>query len=320
MRNKRYLVTGGCGFIGANLVRRLCGEGAFVRVIDDLSSGRGENIAGCAVEFIQGDIRDAALLERCLKDIAAVIHLAARPGVINSINDPETDFQVNALATFNLLQSARRHKIERFIFASTGGAILGDVPPPVHEEMCPRPISPYGAGKLTGEAYCSAFWGAYGLKTTALRFSNIYGPYSSHKSSVAAQFIKDILQNRDLTIYGDGRQTRDFLYADDLVSAILLAVTAEASGEVIQIASGRETSVLELAEIIKKVSGRKDIKIQFKPARKGEVSRNFARIDKARAFLKFNPVTGLETGIVRTWEYFRGGEQDARCLCSSAVL
>lgn len=301
-------------------MRKLRERAFTVRVIDDLSSGREENIDGCAVEFVKGDIRDNSLLEKCLEDMNIVIHLAARPGVINSINDPETDFQVNAQATFNLLRLAKKHEIEKFIFASTGGAILGDVPPPIHEEMVARPISPYGASKLAAEAYCSAFWGAYGLATVALRFSNVYGPYSSHKSSVVAQFIKDMLQNRELIVYGDGEQTRDFLYVEDLVCAILSAIAADVPGETIQIASGEGTTILELAGIMKKVCARPGQKIQFKPARKGEVSKNFARIDKARRLLSFNPAVGLETGIARTWEYFRNGKQDESHFCQTAVL
>lgn len=305
MKFRTCLVTGGCGFIGANLVRKLKAQIPKMRVIDDLSTGRYENIETCGVEFIEGDIRDTKLLEKSLQDIELVIHLAANTGVINSVNDPYADFQVNALATFNLLYLSKNCGVKKFVFASTGGAILGEAIPPIHEDMAARPISPYGASKLAAEAYCSAFRGSYGLETVILRFSNVYGPYSDNKSSVIAQFIKDILDGKELTVYGDGKQTRDFLFVEDLVSAVLAAINLDRTGDIFQIGSGSETSILELLELIKKISGRRDLKVKFKPVRKGEVMRNFTRIDKARKILGFAPSIDLETGLTKTWEWFR---------------
>ncbi|MFC1576144.1 NAD-dependent epimerase/dehydratase family protein [Candidatus Omnitrophota bacterium] len=301
---KTCLVTGGCGFIGTNLINKISGQIPNIRVIDNLSVGRYENIEQFGAEFIKGDIRDSGLIEKCLQGVELVIHLAAHTGVVNSVEDPSSDFEVNAASTFNLLNLSKRHGVKKVIFASTGGAILGERTPPIHEGMVPKPISPYGASKLAAEAYCLAFWGSYGLKTTILRFSNVYGQYSNNKSSVVAQFMKDILANKTLAVYGDGKQTRDFLFAEDLVSAVLSAVGFNGEADVFQIASGKEVSILELVDMLKKVCGRPDLKIHFKPARQGEVRRNFSKIDKAKKILNYKPVVDLETGLRKTWEWF----------------
>lgn len=308
MKHKNFktcLVTGGCGFIGANLVRKLSTQIFKVRVVDNLSTGRYENISGCDIEFMKGDIRDNDLLENVLQGIDVVIHLAANPGVISSINDPKIDFEINAIATFNLLNLARKHKVQKFIFASSGGAVLGEQMPPVHEDMVPKPLSPYGASKLSAEAYCLAFNASYGLKTIILRFSNIYGPYSDNKSSVVAQFMKDILSGRELTVYGDGKQTRDFLFVDDLVSGIISAIDFTGSGEIFQIASGKETSILELVKVIEKKCNKSNLKVQFRSAREIEVRRNFSKIDKALNMLNFKPSINLENGLIKTWNWFK---------------
>src|ERR1700726_3490153 len=232
---KSYLVTGGCGFIGVNLIPRLIEQGARVRVLDNLSLGKREDVDPLGVDLHVGDIRDPAALAKASKGIDVVVHLAAHTRVVESLSDPQLNFDINAAGTLDVLQACRSAGIPKMIFASTGGAILGEQEPPVHEDMVPRPVSPYGASKLVGEAYCSAYWRSYGLNTVALRFSNVYGPYSYHKGSVVAQFFKNLMQKESLVVYGDGEQTRDFLYVADLVEAILLADKAEASGEVFQI-------------------------------------------------------------------------------------
>lgn len=301
---KTYLVTGGCGFIGVNLIPRLIEQGARVRVLDNLSLGRRENVEPLGVDLYVGDIRDPAAVAKACKGIDAVVHLAAHTRVVESLSDPQLNFEVNAAGTLNVLQACRNAGIPKMIFASTGGAILGEQEPPVHEGMVPRPISPYGASKLAGEAYCSAYTGAYGLKTAALRFSNVYGPYSYHKGSVVAQFFRNLLRGEPIVIYGDGQQTRDFLYVADLVEAILLADKADVAGEVFQIASGRETSIRALVSAMEAILPDRAFDIRFEAARPGEILRNYACIDKARCMLGFDPNTRLDDGLKKTWQWF----------------
>jgi UDP-glucose 4-epimerase len=163
------------------------------------------------------------MVNRAVDGVQAVMHLAAHTNVVESVKTQELNFDNNVQGTFNLLQASVKHEVERFIFASTRGSIVGDVEPPVHEDMAPHPISAYGAGKLAGEGYCSAFWGAYGLKTISLRFSNVYGPISYHKGSVIAKFFRQVQVGQPLTVFGDGEQTRDFLLVEDLCQAVVKA-------------------------------------------------------------------------------------------------
>ena len=301
---KSYLVTGGCGFIGVNLVSRLAGRGARIRVLDDLSLGRRDDIQRFDVDLHVGDIRDAVALQEVCQGIDVVVHLAAHTRVIESVSQPELNFQINAAGTLNVLQACRLAGVQKVIFASTGGAILGEQEPPVHEGMVPKPVSPYGAGKLAGEAYCSAFFGSFGLNTVALRFSNVYGPRSYHKGSVVAQYFKNLMKGEPLVIYGDGQQTRDFIYVDDLVDAILLADEADTPGEVFQIASGRETSILDLLATMQQVLPHLTFDIRHLPARAGEILRNYASIEKAHRMLGFEPKTPLDEGLRQTWDWF----------------
>lgn len=301
---KSYLVTGGCGFIGVNLVSKLVERAARVRVLDNLSLGRREDIEPFGVELIVGDIRDPAAVARAAQGMDIVMHLAAHTRVVESLANPELNFEVNALGTLNVLRASLAAGVQKFIFASTGGAILGEQPPPVHEEMVPRPISPYGASKLAGEAYCSAFCGSFGLNTVALRFSNVYGPFSYHKGSVVAQFFKNLMQQRPLVIFGDGRQTRDFLFVDDLVGALLLADEKDTPGEVFQIASGQETSIASLVELMRQLLPGVRMELRYAEQRAGEILRNYARIDKARRMLGYQPRAELRRGLERTWEWF----------------
>jgi UDP-glucose 4-epimerase len=309
---KTYLVTGGCGFIGVNLIPRLVERGKQVRVLDNLSLGRREDVEALGVDLHVGDIRDPADVAKACTGIDAVVHLAAHTRVVESLSDPQLNFDNNATGTLNVLQACRNSGIPKMIFASTGGAILGEQEPPVHEGMVPRPISPYGASKLAGEAYCSAYAGAYGLKTAALRFSNVYGPYSYHKGSVVAQFFRNLLRGEPIVVYGDGEQTRDFLYVADLVEAILLADKTEPAGEVFQIASGRETSVRSLLEAMKAMLPERKFDVRFESARAGEILRNYANVEKARRILGFDPKTHLSEGLKKTWEWFISHDRDSK--------
>ena len=311
---KSYLVTGGCGFIGVNLVSRLAGLGARVRILDNLSLGKREDVAPLGSDLRVGDIRDMAALKDACQGMDVVVHLAAHTRVVESICHPELNFEINAIGTMNVLRACRDAGVKKVIFASTGGAILGEQVPPVHEGMVPRPVSPYGASKLVGEAYCSAFCGSFGLNTVALRFSNVYGPFSYHKGSVVAQFFRNLMQEEPLVIYGDGQQTRDFLYVDDLVDAVLLADKSETPGEVFQIASGRETSLKDLLAAMKRVLPSVKFDVRYEPARAGEILRNYASIEKARRLLGYNPSKKLDDGLGDTWSWFVS--QNARAASS----
>jgi UDP-glucose 4-epimerase len=303
---KNILITGGCGFIGINLINYLQNSPIFnIIVLDNLSLGKKEYLAGFDVEIVVGDIRDASLVKKVVKGVDGVIHLAADTRVMDSITNPDVNFAVNVTGTYNLLRAAQEAGVEHFVFASTGGAIIGDAIPPVHESMVPRPISPYGASKLCGEAYCSAFAGSYGMKTVALRFSNVYGPYSYHKGSVVAAFFKRILAGQPLIVYGDGSQTRDFVFAKDLCAAIVKSLSLDQGGEAFQLGSGVETSVNELIAAIQQVIHPHDeFRITYEPPRQGEIQRTYSDITKARRYLGFHPEVKLPEGLRATWEWF----------------
>lgn len=303
---QHVLVTGGCGFIGANLVRFLRERTPWrVRVIDNLQTGDHGHVPEKLAEVVVGNVADGAALEPALEGIDAVIHLASTTGVVPSVDDPVWDFEGNPLPTFRLLDACRRRGINRVVFASSG-ATLGEAPPPVNEEVLPRPLSPYGAGKLVGEAYCQAFAGSYGMQTAALRFSNVYGPFSLRKKGNAVpNFIRRCLSNEPMVIYGDGTQTRDFIYVDDLCDCIHRATTTDGlAGDVFQVAMGVETAIADLAELVQKVTGAES-EIQFEPKRAGEIHRSWADISKARRVLGFNPQVDLEQGIRQTVDWYK---------------
>lgn len=303
---QHVLVTGGCGFIGANLVRFLRERTPWrVRVIDNLQTGDPGHVPQKLAEIVVGNVADEAALEPALEGIDAVIHLASTTGVVPSVEDPVWDFEGNPLPTFRLLDACRRRGIDRVVFASSG-ATLGEAPPPVNEEVLPRPLSPYGAGKLVGEAYCQAFAGSYGMRTAALRLSNVYGPFSLRKKGNAVpNFIRRCLSGEPMVIYGDGTQTRDFIYVDDLCDCIHRATTTDGlAGDVFQVAMGVETAIADLAELVQKVTGAES-EIRFEPKRAGEIHRSWADISKARRVLGFNPQVDLEQGIAQTVDWYK---------------
>ena len=300
----KVLVTGGCGFIGANLVRMLLDKGQQVAVFDNLSKGNRDYIDGLDITFIEGDIRDTGALGDALAGADRVVHLAAYGSVVESVEDPQTNFEMNVVGTFNVLNQAVRHNIRKLVFSSTGGALIGDAIPPVNEQSLPKPISPYGAGKLCAEAYCHAFSKSYGINTVCTRFANVYGPYSQHKSGVINQFFKKITQDEPLIIYGDGSSTRDYIHVSDLCNGITRALLNDnVSNDVIHLASGRETSLRQLAELMITVSGKTDHPIEFRDKRTGEVDRNFARYDYAKEVLGFEPQYTLEEGLQEAWDW-----------------
>ncbi len=306
-RARRVLVTGGAGFVGANVVRRLAGSWR-VTVLDDLSAGSLAYLEGLDVEFVEGDVLDRSLIAQQVEGQDAIVHLAAQTGVPGSLENPERDCRVNVLGTLGLLDALRNasrvgSRPARFVFASSN-APLGRQEPPATEDKAPLPVSPYGASKLAAEAYCLAYHGSWGLGTVALRFANLYGPYSLHKESVVAKFFKDVLRDGSITIDGDGGQTRDFIYVEDLAAAVELALDASIGGEVFQIATGRETSIAELAGMVEALANR-SVDRTFAEARRGDIRRNYSSIEKARDVLGWQPRVGLEEGLARTWSWFQ---------------
>ena len=298
------LVTGGCGFVGANLMHYLHENTKWsLRVIDDLRTGQRSPIGDIA-EIKVGDAGDPHDLQAALEGVDAVVHLASQTGVAPSLDDPVKDFEGNARTTFAVLDGCRKLGVARFVFASSGAA-LGDAPPPLNENLVPHPLSPYGAGKLAGEAYCHAYAASFGLRTIALRFSNVYGPFSAHKSNAIPNFIQRCLAGEPIEIYGDGHQTRDFIYVDDLCDGIVRALESDIGGEVFQLATGVETSVIELAELIMRVTNNNNSEIVFRPGRAGEVYKSRADITKVRRMLGFEPRTELAEGLTATSAWFK---------------
>jgi len=302
----RVLVTGGAGFVGATLVRRLVESGHAVRVFDNYSTGDASYLAGVDAEQVEGDIRDPAALDGGLAGLDAVIHLAAAGSVVMSVQDPVMNFDANVVGTFRVLDAARRAGVERVVLASTGGALIGDATPPVDEGSLPKPISPYGASKLAGEGYAYAFAQAYGLRTVALRFANVYGPWSAHKKGSTTSFFRAIHAGEPMVIYGDGSSSRDYTHVDDISWALQAALERDLpGGTVLHIASGVETTVAELARLCAEAAGVPDHPVEYRPTRVGEVDRNFATYDLAEQMIGYKPSIDRETGIRQTWRWYQ---------------
>ena len=321
-----FLITGGCGFLGTALISRLISDGGHkIRVIDNLSVGTKDDLNQVCdykqitaqqihegfddeiVQLLVGDILDVGLSLKVTEGADVVVHFAANTGVGPSVEDPRSDMQANVIGIFNYLEAARLNKCKRFVFASSG-APAGEVEPPIHEELPPHPVSPYGASKLAGEGYCSAYKKTFGVDTVSLRFGNVYGPGSVHKASVVAKFIRAALSGNTLEVYGDGSQTRDFIYIDDLIQAVFLAATKDGiGGETFQIATNKETTVGEMAELLVsklKAFGIDEVKLVNGEKRLGDVQRNFSDITKAKKYLGWQPNETLETGLEKTIKYF----------------
>ena len=290
-------MTGGAGFVGATLVRRLVESGRAVRVLDNLTTGDAAHLDGVDAELVEGDIRDARTLDDALVGFESVVHLAAAGSVVRSVEDPATNFNVNVFGTFQVLDAARRAGIGRTVLASTGGALIGDAIPPVDEHSLPKPISPYGASKLAGEGYAHAFAKAYGLRTIALRFANAYGPWSARKRGAITTFFRAINGGEPIVIYGDGSASRDYTHVDDICRAIELALESDVTGgTVLHIASGVETTVQVLADLCRAAAGVPDHPIEYRPKRPGEVERNFASYDLAKRSSATRPASAGRKG------------------------
>jgi nucleoside-diphosphate-sugar epimerase len=306
----RFLVTGGAGFIGSNLCRKLVKEGCFVRVIDNLITGKISNLTGVLdkIDFVQADMGDENAACAAMKNIDIVLHQGAVPSVPRSVADPATTHQHCVNATFTLLLAARNAGVKRFVYAASSSA-YGDTPTlPKVESMPTSPLSPYAAAKLFGEYYCSVFSRVYGLETISLRYFNVFGPYQDPTSQYAAAipaFVTKILKNESPTVYGDGEQSRDFTYVDNVVHANLLAARAKkTNGEIINIACGQRITVNEIINLINQFVG-KAVRPAYEPTRAGDVKHSLASIEQAKKVIGYEPVVSFQEGLQRAIEWYR---------------
>ncbi len=306
----KILVTGGAGFIGSHIVDALLKRGHTVRVLDNFSSGKKENLAASInkIDLVRGDIRNKAVCQKAARSMDYIIHQAALRSVPKSLANPEEYNQVNIIGTLNLLRAAVANKIKVFVFASSS-SVYGDVAKfPEKEDFLPQPISPYALTKLTGEHYCKIFSLNYKIATVCLRYFNVFGPRQSLDDEYAVvipKFIYSILNNQLIPVYGNGRQSRDFTYVANVVNANLAALKLSKSrGEVFNVAAGRDYSVLELAAKLNKILGR-NISVKFLAKRPGDVFKTLADLGRSKKILKFNPEVGFRQGLEMTCEYFK---------------
>jgi UDP-glucose 4-epimerase len=312
----RILVTGGAGFIGSHIVAALVRRGDAVRVLDNFCTGKRENLAAAAgdkmgnVELIEGDLTDAAAVSRAVAGCEVVFHEAALASVPLSVERPLEVHAACASGTLNVLDQARRAGVRRVVYAASSSAYGNQPSPRKLETDLPSMLSPYAAAKMAGELYCQAFWHSYGLETVCLRYFNVFGPRQDPSGPYAAVipiFIKSIQSGTRPTIFGDGLQTRDFTYVENVVQANLKAAAApvEAAGRVFNVGNGEAVSLLGLLQALNELMGTK-IEPIFKPARTGDVRDSLADISLARSVLKYEPSVDLRTGLVPTIEFYRG--------------
>ncbi|MBI5420043.1 MAG: SDR family oxidoreductase [Deltaproteobacteria bacterium] len=310
-----YLVTGGAGFIGSNLAEALLSDGHKVRVLDNFLTGKRENLAGFAEKFgdafelVDGDLRDLAMLRKVVDGVHYVLHQGALPSVPRSVADPALSNEINVTGTVNMLVAARDAGVRRVVFAASSSA-YGDTPElPKRESMTSNPKSPYAAQKLAGEHYMRIFYEVFGLETVSLRYFNVFGPRQDPASTYAAvipRFIASVLSGKPPTIYGDGLQTRDFTFIDNVVQANLLACAApkEACGKTINIACGERVSLLGILDIIYGLAARR-VAPRFEPQRPGDVRDSLADISLAKDLLGYAPKVAFSVGLSRTFDYFK---------------
>jgi UDP-glucose 4-epimerase len=297
----KILITGGAGFIGSHTAEELLKAGARVRVYDNLSSGKRANLRGLDAEFIKGDIRDKNRLRAAVKGVDRVLHLAALVSVADSVLSPERSHDINATGTFNVFEAARLAGVKRVVAASSA-AVYGNAPAlPKKETMAPMPESPYGVGKLLAEYYAGVYWRLYGLETVCLRYFNVYGPRqdaSSPYSGVISRFGAALAGKKDLTVYGDGRQTRDFVSVKDVAAANVSALLSAKAGkgEVFNIGTGRATSLLALIKIISDLCSVR-AEVRFKPRRAGDIRHSLSDISLAARQLGYRPRYTVKQGL-----------------------
>jgi dTDP-glucose 4,6-dehydratase len=303
LQNSEVLVAGGAGFIGSHIVDKLIDANAKVTVIDNLFAGQLENIEqhkkNKNFRFIKGDIRNLKLVKETIKSVDFVINAAAVVSVPRSIENPLLVNEVNVKGTLNLLKASLDSDVKRFIQASSA-SVYGDAQTlPVCEDFAPKPLSPYAVSKLAADNYASVFYQVYGLETVCLRYFNVYGPRQANNpySGVITIFANDLLSNRAPKIFGDGKQTRDFVFVEDVASANLLALTKNAVGEIFNIASGKATTINKLIQILQKTMGKKNLKPVHQEPRAGDIRFSYASIEKARTRLGYAPKVSLENGL-----------------------
>lgn len=303
MSEAAYLVTGGCGFIGSHLAEELVAQGHRVRILDNLSSGYLRNVEhlGHRVEVIQGDVRDPAVVLRAAEGMRGIFHEAALVSVFDSVNRPDDNHAINATGTLNVLQAARQAKVKRVVLASTAAAYGNDPELPKHEGMRPQPESPYAVAKVTGEHYQRIFASLYGVETVTLRYFNVFGPRQDPKSpysGVISKFCDDLAAQRQSCVFGDGQQTRDFVFVKDIVQGNLLAMSdaVEGKGQIYNIASGRTASLLDLLATLGRLTGRSLVP-QHKEPRAGDIRHSAASIAAAQRELGYVPKYELGTGL-----------------------
>lgn len=301
----KFLVTGGAGFIGSHIVERLVRNGAPVRVVDNLSTGRIERLGHLmsAIEFVEGDLANEATANEVVDGMDSVVHQAAIPSVQRSLSDPIATNRANVVGTLNLLESCRRAGVRRFVYAASSSAYGNTEVLPKREDMAPNPMSPYALQKYVGERYCKLYYELYGLETISLRYFNVFGPGqdpSSEYSAVIPKFINCLLNNLPITIYGDGEQSRDFTFVENVIEANMLALNAAAvGGEMCNVGCGERISLNRLVVLLENEIGRKARVIHVEP-RLGDVRHSLADIDRARAIFNYQPKIGVEEGLRRT--------------------
>ena len=307
----RFLVTGAAGFIGSALVRALAEHGEQVRGLDNLSTGKRENLAGVKVDFREADLNDFPAVADACRGVEYVLHQSALPSVPKSVADPLASNRANIDGTLNLLVAARDAKVRRVIYAASSSA-YGDTPMlPKREDMLPTPLSPYAVAKLAGEHYMRVFHGVYGLETVSLRYFNIFGPRQdaeSQYSAVLAKFITSMLRGESPTIFGDGEQSRDFTYIDNAVEANLLACSAPAdkvAGHMFNVATGRRATLNETYKLLQPLTGYSG-QVKYGPERGGDIKHSLADISSAETALGYRPLVNFEEGLRRTVEWYRG--------------
>jgi UDP-glucose 4-epimerase len=305
------LVTGGAGFIGSHIASELSKSGARVRIIDDLSTGYRENVEeiGGDIDFVQVSLADETALRKALEGVELVFHEAAIPSVPRSVENPRQTHIASVDSTFSLLLASRDQRVKRVVYAASSSA-YGDQPTlPKVETMLPDPLSPYAVAKLVGEYYCQVFTHVYGLETVSLRYFNVFGPRqdpSSHYSGVISRFISALLSAQRPVIYGDGEQSRDFTYIDNVVAANLKAAeTTKGIGQVVNIANGERVTLNQLLDLLKQLTGMKDVQADYQDPRIGDVRDSLADITRARDLLGFAPKVDLQTGLKLTMDWWK---------------
>lgn len=306
----KYLVTGGAGFIGSNIVRSLVGQDQQVRVLDNLASGHLSNLETVSdkIEFVDGDVRDYWTVSQAVQGVDYVLHQAALPSVPRSVENPLTSNVVNIDGTLNVLEASRQAKVKKFVLASSSSIYGESEELPKHEKMTPAPLSPYAITKLTGEYYCQAYWQLYDFPTVSLRYFNIFGPQQDPKSEYAAvmpKFITSLLKGEKPIVFGDGEQSRDFTYVDNCVAANILAATNEKMvGDSFNVACGARFTLNQLLDELRTIIGC-DVKAEYADERAGDIKHSYATIDKICSH-GYRSEIDFSEGLRRTVDFFRG--------------